>query len=1059
MVKKIKISKTTINDHILSIKSWDDINVVIPKLQELINTNKLTEQIKNLQEEGDLLIQLDKRNSIFVQNLLLEINTELTNLKTLSERSIANLNEMVDNWLKITDIKNKIKSTQEESKIILGLIESPNDLTEAQVIEEKYNTALKQNTIILESLPVMEDAVKKLVTLAEEYPQLNIQQLNQDLKNDLENWETYHAKIKENAEIAHSQQVIWKQVSQTKDNILQWLSDVNIELLDCTSNFDNIENIKNKLVKYSEEKEFNLNSKDNLVEKINKLKSLNGNNPIITLDSLCELLNDQFTGVECIASNLTGLLNNFSQHEEKIRTEIKKRTIEINQIRENVIKCDNLNNELDALLVNLKSCKKCKNDLIKMNLNIDSVNHSVLEMTDAFPIISESTIIKELKSLKKRYESVVQQVDKVETTLMTYLKKNLEDDLNNLLHSIKSADEKLTWCKPEDEIEKEQIEMKLRSVEDIKGNLKIINEHKSRIDYVLDYLNQYSSTDLNLEELSSNGELLGSKLENTEKQIDERKLILEKIISLWVEYQEYLDKILPLVNNLENDTKKSVEISINMNSIDITEENINAIQSKVNEAEKLLNELVSCVKNIKYVHSKSTLDKQVLKIKRKLESYKNSINKCLETIERLKLMKTEFNNSYDKAINNINVLNNQLKSIETAKPAGKKSIQNAQSDLLTMKDLNKQLEKSQQLVNDTVSKGECMYPDITMENRDEIRSKVKQLRSACENVNDECGNITKIIENVLVQKSSFEESRNQIQNWLCETEKKLIDCKKIKKKNITDKRINCNNLKSLKQDLVAYKDVIDQFREKVTQLNEPDTDLKQKNTQKKYESILLEVNKYLEMNESHLKNHELYFENVESFKNYYKLLLDEYSVAMNNNSETDIDVFKNIISHKSEGELKLEKCKKFGNKVMKETDKNGNTEIQNELIELKTNWESLIINCETTLKMLNRKQNQYEEVLTKINNLDKHLKSIETQIKDRSLKNSLASKQQYLEKLKHFDEDITKIHKDILEIQSDTIEISPDVNSAISNLMKTYQNVKTRTKVTYLYIGEFNLIM
>lgn len=1046
-MEKIQTLKNTINNHILTVKSWNDIKVVVPKLQELTDTSELTEQLKTLEEEGESLIQLDKSNSIFVQNILLEINTELSNLKTITERSIANLTEINDNWLKINDIRNKIKSTKEESKILLGLVESPNDLTEAQVIEDKYNKALKQNAIILDSLPVMEETVKKLVTLAEHYPQLNIKKVNQDFQNDLESWEKYHATIKENAEIAHSQHVIWKQVNQTKDNILQWLTDVNIDLLDCTSNFDDIENIKNKLVKYSEEKEFNLDLKDNIVEKVKKLKSLNGNKPILTLDSLCKLLNDQFTGVECIASNLTGLLTDYSQQEEKIRIEIKKRTTEINQIRENVIKCDNLNNELDALLVNLKSCKNCKNELIKMNLNIDSVNHSVLEMTDTFPIISESTIIKELKSLKKRYESVVQQVDKVETTLMTYLKKNLDDDLNNLLHSIKSADEKLTWCRPEDEIEKEQIEIKLRSVEDIKDNLKAIKEHKSRIDYVLDYLNQYSSADLNFEELSNNGELLGSKLENTEKQIHERQIVLEKIISLWVEYQKYLDNILPLVNNLEKDIKKSVEISINMNSIDNMEENINTIQSKVNEAEKLLDELVSCVENIKSVHSKSTLGKQVLKIKRKLELYQNSIDKCLETIGRLKLMKTEFNSSYDKAINNIKVLNNQLRSIETAQPAGKKSIQNAQIDLITMKDLNKQFEESQQLVNDTVSKGECMYPDITMENRDEIRSKVKQLRSACENVNDECGNITKTIENVLVQKSSFEESCSQIQNWLRETEQKLIDCKQLKKKNITDKRINCNNLKSLKQDLIAYKDVIDQFKEKVTQLNEPDTDLKLKDTQKKYESILLEVNKYLNSNESYLKNHELYLENVEVFKNYYKLLLDEYSVAMNNHSETDIDVFKNIISHKSEGELILEKCRNFGNKVMKETDKSGKTEIQNELDELKTNWESLILNCENTLNMLNQKQNQYNEELTKIDNLDKHLKSIETQIKERSLKNSLASKQQYLGKLKQFDEDITKIHNAILEIQSDTVEVSPEVNSAISNLMKTYQNVKTRTKV------------
>lgn len=1047
LVKHIKTIGNTINNHLSSVKSRNDVIIILPKLQELSDIGELNEQLKTLETEGELLIQLDKNNSIFVQNILLETNAELSNLKTTSERSIENLTEINENWSKINDIKSKIKSTRKECKIILESIKSPNDLTEAQVVEEKYNKALKQSTAVCNVLPAMGEAIQKLVTLAENFSQLNVKKLNQEYKNDVEGWEKYYAEIKENTEIAHSQQIIWKQVYQAKDSILQWLSDVNIELLDCTSNFDDIEKIKSKLVKYSEERVINLDSKNNMVEKIKKLQNLNGNNPILTLDSLCTLMDDQFSGVESIARNLVGLVSDFSKQEETIRAEIKKRTVEINQIRENVIKCDNLNNELDALLVNLKSCQKCKNDLIKMNLSIDAVNHSISEMTDTFPIISESTTVKELKSLKKRYESVVQQVEKVETTLMTYLKKHLEDDLNNILHSIKSTDEKLTWCKPEEEIEKDQIEIKLRSVQDITRNLDGIKEQKSRIDYVLDYLNQYSSADLNLDELCSNNESLSLKLVNTEKQIKERRMALEKIISLWVEYQKHLDSIVPLLNVLENDIKTSVEIPIDMNAIDDMEKNLNEFQLKIVKANKFLDEIVSCAKKIKRIHSKSTLNNQVLKVKRRLESYQNIIDKCVDRTNRLKEMKNKFNVSYEKATNLIEKLNNKLKSTESAQPVGKKSIQNAQSDLAIIKNLNKQLEESQQLVNDTVSKGECMYPDITMDNREEIRSKVKQLRSVCENLNDECGNITKTIENALVQKSSFDESCNQIQNWLHETEEKLTECKKMKRKNIMDKRMNYNNLKTLKQDLIAYKDVIDQLREKVTQLNEPDADSKLKDILKKYDSILLEVNKCLKLYMSQLKNHELYLENVETFNNYLKSLQDEYSVATCSVSKTDTDVFKNIINHKSEGESMLEKCKNVGSTVSKETDENGKTAIQNELDEQKINWESLMVNCENTLKTLSQKQNQYDEVLTKIENLDKYLKTIETQIKDRSLKNSLASKQQYLEKLKLFDEDITKKHMEISEIQSDTIEVLPDVNNAIANLMKTYQSVKTRTKV------------
>lgn len=1046
LVEDIQTVDNKINNLVLTVKSWNDIHSVIPKLHELSDISELTKQMNTLESEGEHLVQLDKSNSVFVQKMLLDTNSTLSNLKTMSARYVDSLTEINDNWLKINDIKNKMKSTKVECQTSLKQIKTPNDLTEAQVTEEKYSKALKLSTAVLDLLPEMEQAVQKLSILAENYPELKIKKLNQDYKNDLKSWENFHAEIKENSDKAHSQQVIWKQINQTKDNILQWLSDTNIELLDCTSNFGDIDKIKSKLVKYSEENELNLELKHNLIEKIQKLQKLNENKPILTLDSLRELLDDQFSGVESIAGNLVGLISGFSQQEDAIRAEIKKRSTEINQIRENVIKCDNLNNELDALLVNLKSCQKCKNDLIKMNLNIDAVNHTVSEMTKNYPVVSESTTIKELKSLKKRYESVVQQVDKVETTLMVYLKKHLDDDLNNLLHLINSADEKLTWCKPEEEIEKEQIEIKLHSVEVINENLNSIKEQKSKINQVLDYLNQFS-VNLNLEELSNNDELLNVKIENTEKQINERKVDLEKMISLWVEYQEYLDSILPLVNTLENDLRTYVEIPVDLNSVNVMEENINKFQLKVNEATKKMSKLVSCAENIKSIHSKSTLDNQALKIKRKLESYQNSIDKYLERMARVKEMKNEFNISFDKTTKLVNELRNQMKTIDTIQPIRKKSIQNAQTDLAVMKNLSKQLEENQQLVNDTVSKAECMYPDITMENREEIRSKVKNLRAACENLNDECGNITKTIENALVQKSSFDESCGQIQNWLHETDAKLNDCKTVKRTNIMDKRTNCNNLKALKQDLIAYNDVIDQLKEKVTQLNEPDADLKLKDILKKYENISLEANKCLELNESCLKNHELYSEHVEIFKNYFKVLSDEYTAAVNNLSETDTSVFINIINHKSEGDSLLEKCSDIGNILLKETDDNGKTAIRNELDELKTNWESLMLNCENTSKMISQKQNKYDDVLNKIENLDKYFKSIETQIKDRSLKNSLTNKQQYLERLKQFDEDIFKKYKEILEVQAEMVEVSPDVNSAITNLMKTYQNVKTRTKV------------
>lgn len=103
-------------------KSWNDIILTVPKLQELIDLNELNQQIKTLEIEGDILVHLDKNNLVFVQNILLKTNTELSNLKTTSERAFENMTEINENWLKLNDIKNKMKSTKKECNIIWNLL-------------------------------------------------------------------------------------------------------------------------------------------------------------------------------------------------------------------------------------------------------------------------------------------------------------------------------------------------------------------------------------------------------------------------------------------------------------------------------------------------------------------------------------------------------------------------------------------------------------------------------------------------------------------------------------------------------------------------------------------------------------------------------------------------------------------------------------------------------------------------------------------------------------------------------------------------------------------------
>lgn len=962
--------------------------------------------------------------------------------------------EMGVTWKQFSDAGDKVKSGLADAVAFSQAIDVPNDLTECSLFHEKARKALEILKKAKFSLDSMDNKGQILLKHCEQIQDFDKSMIENQLSKVHEQWEKAYDSILLKTQELETQLIIWKQIDDSKNEVLHWLGDTSKNLTSACNNITDVETGQMQLNRYKDELPAHYNLKASIIAKSAQLVKLNKVSSIPTLDTLNKLLDDEFLDVKNRADKLEGIAYGFIDQEKNLRAQIKEASDTITNIRESVIKCDDLTGENSKILGRLQKCQELKKDLSKYEGDIYKINLEVDKMKELYPSFTDSGLAKEISGIRKRYDGVVSHSEKIESTLLTFLKKHHSERFSNLQRLVTALREKLLWCAPEAGSDRYNLEVKATSLQDVETGLSDCDAKRSELEQSLQLLECVESAQM-MTELKEGSTQLITEMENLKTSYITLKQLLEYNVDLWQKYELMSENLSSWLREMEGKVRSESVSQINLLNI----------MDKITEMKdvlKIVTEFESEVKNISNVSSEimkenpeSRVAQYVGNISMRYQSVLKFVKSFIERLEDLKKSKDSYTTSVGEVRKWLSDAECKLKDFEVLFTSPVKPSQAYQTKLDEIKAFTVEREKGQILLNKAIECGETLFSGTTPENREMIRTELRNLRDASESLIDKSNSIHRRVESMMMQRSSFDDSYQQIRKWIKDTEIKVGN-KFDLKASLKDKKISMNIYRSVSQDVATHKNIINQLQEKITNLSDSDASAKFEEILRSYENLSKNVEQFTMVSEKHVVDHEMYLQVLEKSHDWLTSLAAEATgvvdeiVLEKDGADVKLAIIDDILHQKDEGDQLINNCHNQLQIVLEQTDISGHPALLKEFEEQKGAWESFLSRCndaQSKLRQLCCKWTEFEEV---IESLTGWIKQKELQVKDQSLRNTQEAKQTHLDKLKLLEEEIVAKGDDFASAseQSQLIEGESELSTKVSRLLTRYQALKNVTKVS-----------
>ncbi|KAK9694281.1 Spectrin repeat [Popillia japonica] len=1049
-----------------------DLDVVVAKLNTMLEDQSKKIALKDkIQKEGQQLIKEDVQNVGIIQNILSSIDSNWEGQQLIKEDVqnvgiIQNILSSIDsNWNKNQDrikeqkiicseIINALKEFQENRdkihKDIVKImqtyksIESPNDSIQANMNNDKAKKALEALKKVKSNLDKIDVKGESLIKKCEFIPKIGAA-IKNDLRETNSEWSTAYEKIMKLLQTTESQMIIWKNLDETKNKILQWISAQNALILAALEKPNEIDVAQHVLAKYKEELPAHLSLKQSIPNKCTQLLKLNENQDEPILNSLIKLMEDQFGELESNAEKLEDAISTFGDQEKGIRGKIKVIGNKISGLREDMIKCEDLTGENMKILERLQSCQKLKQKLLECEPEIKVIEGDIQQLKLDYPSLAEGNLPKEQQNLKKRYENVLAHANKIEASLLNFLKKFHSEKFGALQRIINTQREKVQWCLPEPTSDKYNLEVKLNSLGPIQAAITDCDNRKVELEESLTVLQGIESPEA-IKLLSAEKDHLILDLNNLKQSYTNTENLLKQNIRLFEKYDSLSQTITTWLKEIENRVRVENTTQVDLNHIDDKINEIKQLQKEVLDRKNQFNELGQVSDQILTSMPESRAPQLVQHLNTRHQAVTKFLTNYLEKLNEL----NSYKKLYSDSIQNVeNWLVQAQNKVKTFKEYTAKSSRPNQATLEELRNFAAEREKGQQLLNKAVENGEALFSGITSENRETIRAELRALRDKSEILIDDVNSIYKQVENILMKRHSFDDSLAQVKTWLSDAEHKIGDDKLDE--NLAQKKQTLHDYTTLGQDINLHKTILQHLQLKTEQLHDTEADAKLNEIYERYKGLSKQIGERIELADEYVSNHEIFIQVLEKCRDWLTalsgeaaLLVDELSIQT---SDAKMTVIENLLSQKEEGDKIIESCKKQLDVVLTQTAKEGHPPLIKAYEEQVNAWNKFLGMCSEAQQKLSQLYGQYSEFKSTLDELENWLKQKENQVKDQSLKSTLVAKEAHLGKLTNLEKNILAKSEEI-KTASDIVNSIDDSDLAdrVSNLVTRYETLKNLAK-------------
>lgn len=1048
----------TVQDTVMEMDSCDKLEEAVKSIGGLLEEHNLKQGTRDiLHKQGKILMEKDQSNISTIQNILASLDANWEKINEMLKEQKAKYLEMNSAWKHFCDAMEEVYSMINEAETLCQSVqESPSDLTQAAVTHDKTKKALeilKKAKLLLDT---MDSKGQILLKQAEPISGFNTAVIAEKLSEAHNAWQHAYDTLTKKVQDLETQLIIWKQIDESKNEVLRWLGETSDALSDASQDFFDVESGLSGLNKYKDELPAHYNLKASIASKTAQLVKFNDGKQIPTLESLNKLLEDEFAHMKGIADKLEEIVCTVGEQEKNVRDEMKKASDTVTKIREAVIRCDDLTGENAKILERLKNCQKLKYELQSFGSVLEHLKEKIKEIKSSYPAFGDSGLSKELSGLQKRYDGVSSHANKIESTLLTFLNKYHMEKFSAVQRGVTAHKEKVVWCLPEPGSDRYNLEVKISSLQDVEVGLLDCEAKKADLDVSLHLLENVETPE-KIKELQTERDRLVTELESLRNSFSNTKQSLEYNINLWQKYELMSENVASWLKETEGKVRTESVIQLNLSTIDDKIKETESFQKQVTDFESEIKDISLLGDEIVKENPESRVGQYVGHLVTRYQGVVKFAGSYMERLMSLNKIKDTYKTSVTDVENWLAEANSKLKSFEDLLSGGAKPMHVYQTKLEELRKFTEEREKGQALLNKAVETGEALLSGITPENRETVRAELRKLRDASELLIDEENALYKRVEGFMMQRSSFEDSYGQVSKWLTEAEAK-IGSKMDLKATLQDKKIAMHNYRTLAQDVNTHKNIMNQLKEKLGALSDSDATTKFNNVLTSYEKLSNNVEERIVVAERHVSDHETYLQALEKSRDWLSTLSAEAAAVTDETAlekegaDAKLAIIENLLHHKEEGDQLIETCHKQLQTVLEQTNISGHPSLLKEFEDQKKAWEAFLVRCtdaQTKLRQLCSHWTEFEET---VDVLTSWIKQKESQVKDQSLRSTQEAKQAHLDKLRSTDEEIFAKGEEFNKAseQSQSIEGESELSVKVSHLLTRYQGLKNLTRVRKL---------
>lgn len=984
---------------------------------------------KDLREEGLHLMREDQPNMGTIQNALSAADNNwdqiVNTVRDTKNKYIllsSTLQELKNFTLAFDREMNRAEQLFNECK------DAPNDYMQtAQSLDKakKSYEILKRSKGLLDQMDVIKQSILKQTSTLGGF---DTSPLEEAFLNSQTQWEKTNDAVIKRIQDLESQLIVWRQIDDTKNQVLTWLSETGQNLANACDNLE-IRFGQSHLNKYKEELPIYTGLKNSIKAKCEQISNLNRNIPMGQISSTIDYLDNEFAALQSLADNLESAVSSLGSKENKLKDKIKNLSDHISKIRDDVIKCDDMTGDNAKILDRLKKCQACKVELQNLSNEIDNLSENVSEMNENYPGFYESLVPKELSTLQKRFESVLVHANKTEITLLTFLQKLFTDKLAMFNRNLKILDDKTRWCVPDVTSDKYNLEVKNAALVDVENGIadckaKIVELKEARD--ILKVVAEPASA----QEAALQTEKAQKNLDVLMANHEEIKGRLKENIDAWQEYEVLLDNVSEWLKVKENRVRTEAANLLSLDEIDNKIAEIEILNQEVKNYSDEVNNLNVIGEKILSRNPDSRVLQHINHLSTRYQTVNKFMDNHLNRLKELKNNKCKYDQSISEFKDWLQDANSRIKDLSILSKHAKPT----PADLEQVKRLNENKEVGQRLLNNAIESGEALFSGITPEGREYVRNELRALRDYFEDSVDSLNNVIKDIETTINKRSSFDDTFNQVQKWISDKEQELGDFKLCP--TLPEKKAQLHANKILHQEVELHQSMLSQLSEKIKLMPDEDAEKSLSKTIDRYRNMSKELEKRISACESNVIVHEKYVQMFEDVRDRLNNIVAENSmlnyavVTQKDDVDAKIIAVEKVSSKAKDIQTALDALKSQLDKVVETTSPNGHPVLISEYEQLKTSLNQLTLQCKDQDKKLKDILNQWTESQKTLDELEEWLKIKENQVRDQSLKSNLDAKIAHLKKVK--------------EIQSELISRSAD----FAALTDTKQNVATESELT-----------